>query len=222
MDSQMLVFLTIAAALTITPGADTALVTKNVISRGRLAAFFTTLGICLGCLTHATLSALGLSAVLSRSATLFEVVKLAGAVYLIYIGAASLWSAFGMKLRGSQRRTTPDTEPRPEEAVAQVSEARLLRSFTEGLFTNLLNPKVALFYLTFLPQFIAPGESVLKKSLLLALIHVGMGLAWLTIFAALLHTMRNLFSRSSVRRRLEAVTGGLLLAFGLKLAFAKR
>jgi len=214
MNSQMIVFLTIAAVLTITPGADTALVTNNVITRGRLAAFFTTLGICLGCLTHATLSALGLSAVLARSATLFEVVKLAGAIFLIYIGAASLWAAYG-------NNRSPKSE-QAETETARSSDPRLTRSFTEGLFTNLLNPKVALFYLTFLPQFIAPGEPVLKKSLLLALIHVGMGLAWLTIFASLLHTMSGVFSRSSVRRRLEAVTGGLLIAFGLKLAFAKR
>jgi threonine/homoserine/homoserine lactone efflux protein len=211
MNSQMLVFVTIAAVLTITPGADTALVTRNVITRGRAAAFFTTLGICLGCLTYATLSALGLAAVLNRSAALFDAVKLAGAVYLIYIGGVSLWSG----LRGRNSGATAA----PPQAIASQ---RRLRSFAEGLFTNLLNPKVALFYLTFLPQFIAPGESVLKKSLLLALIHVGMGMLWLTLFASLLHTMSGVFSRASVRRKLEALTGGLLIAFGLKLALAKR
>jgi threonine/homoserine/homoserine lactone efflux protein len=207
----MLMFLMIAAALTVTPGADMALVTKNVITRGCAAAFMTTLGICLGCLVHATLSGLGLSAILSRSATLFEVVKLAGAVYLIYIGATSLWSA----IRGQRVQSVAD---QPQN----ITGDRRMRSFTEGLFTNLLNPKVALFYLTFLPQFIAPGEAVLRKSLFLALIHVAMGLVWLTIFISLLHTLSGVFSRSSVRRKLEAITGGLLITFGLKLAFAKR
>jgi len=207
MNSQMLVFITIAAVLTVTPGADMALVTKNVITRGRTSAFFTSFGIVLGCMIHATLSALGLSAVLSRSATLFEVVKLAGAFYLIYIGAVSLWG-----------NSAPPVNPEFQERTGE----RRLRSFTEGLFTNLLNPKVALFYLTFLPQFIAAGEPVLKKSLLLALIHVVMGLAWLITFASLLDRMRGVFSRSSVRRKLETVTGGLLIAFGLKLAIAKR
>jgi threonine/homoserine/homoserine lactone efflux protein len=179
-----------------------------VIGRGRVSAHYTTLGIALGCLTHATLSAIGLSAILSRSASLFQVVKLAGALYLIYIGSRSLWSA----MRG--RYETP--EARPENSQ------RKLRSFGEGLFTNLLNPKVALFYLTFLPQFIAPGEPVLEKSLFLALIHIAIGVAWLMTFAALLDTMSGVFSRSSIRRKMETLTGGLLIAFGCKLAMAKR
>lgn len=208
--AQWAVFLSIAAVLTITPGADTALVTRNVFGRGRISAFYTTFGIALGCLTHATLSALGLSVVLSRSAALFDAVKMIGAAYLIYIGAAGLWSA----IRG--KRVTA------AEAVPEKSGERPLRSFTEGLFTNLLNPKVALFYLTFLPQFISAGEPVLRKSLLLASIHVAMGVVWLSLFITLLHSLGGVFSRSAVRRRLEAVTGGLLIAFGLKLAFAKR
>jgi threonine/homoserine/homoserine lactone efflux protein len=208
-NAQFAVFLTIAAVLTITPGADTALVTKNVIARGRMSAFFTTLGIALGCLTHATLSALGLSLVLRQSTALFETVKFAGAVYLIYIGAASLWSAIRNKNM-------------VQAAAPQATGERRLRSFAEGLFTNLLNPKVALFYLTFLPQFIAAGEPIMRKSLFLASIHVVMGTVWLTLFAFLLHAMSGLFSRSSLRRKLEAITGGLLIAFGLKLALAER
>ena len=211
MNSQMILFVTIAAVLTIIPGADMALVTKNVIARGQMSAFFTTLGIALGCLVHATLSALGLAAVLARSAALFEAVKFAGAIYLIYIGGASLWSAIHTKNKLS-----------PPDVTQAASSDRRLRSFSEGLLTNLLNPKVALFYLTFLPQFIAAGEPVLKKSLMLATIHVGMGIIWLIFFASMLHAMSGLFSRSAVRRRLEAFTGGLLIAFGLKLALAKR
>jgi threonine/homoserine/homoserine lactone efflux protein len=212
MTSQMIFFLTIAAVLTITPGADMALVTRNTIIRGRVSSFFTTLGIALGCLAHATLSALGLSAILSQSQAIFEVVKFAGAVYLIYIGGASLWSAIRNK----------SVAPAAAGQQSVTLSDRRLRSFSEGLFTNLLNPKVALFYLTFLPQFIAANEPVLQKSLLLALIHVGMGIVWLTLYASLLHSLSGLFSRSAVRRRLEALTGGLLIAFGLKLAFTKR
>jgi len=210
MNPQMLVFLSIAAVLTITPGADMALVTRNVFARGRTSAYCTVAGIVLGCLTYATLSALGLAVVLSRSAAVFNAVKFVGAVYLIYIGAMSLRSAI---------RKKPESQP---AAVYVQSNEPLMRSFTEGLFTNLLNPKVGLFYLTFLPQFIAPGEPVFEKSLLLAGIHAAMGIVWFIIFISLLNAAGGLFSRSSVRRKLEALTGGLLISFGLKLAFARR
>ena len=208
MDSRFLAFLGIAALLTIIPGADTALVTKNAITRGRTAAFFTTFGICLGCLCHATASALGLSVILRESARVYGWVKLAGAAYLIYLGARSLWTA----------RRTNDQSRRESTMRSSGLRAGTLRSFTEGLFTNLLNPKVAIFYLTFLPQFIAPGESVLRRSLFLASIHVLMGLLWLSAYIMLLDRMSSVLARPSVKQRLEAVTGAVLLAFGVRLA----
>ena len=210
MDSRFVAFLGIAALLTIIPGADTGLVTKNAITRGRSAAFFTTFGICLGCLCHATASALGLSVVLRESARLYEWVKLAGAGYLIYIGARALWAA---------RKPHQITG----EAGFSIERRRgIWFSFVEGLLTNLLNPKVAIFYLTFLPQFIAPNENVLRKSLFLASIHVLMGLVWLCSYAMLLDRMSAVLTRPSVRRKLEAFTGAVLVAFGLRLAIERR
>lgn len=212
MDSRFVAFLGIAALLTIIPGADTALVTKNAVARGRTAAFFTTFGICTGCLCHATASALGLSVVLRESARVYEWVKLAGAVYLIYIGGRALWTARTNAALAKQQALSP----------ASAARNGLLRSYSEGLFTNLLNPKVAIFYLTFLPQFIAPGESVLRRSLFLASIHVVMGLIWLCSYAILLDRMSSVLTRPSVKRRLEAVTGLVLVAFGMKLAIERQ
>ena len=208
MDSRFLAFLGIAALLTIIPGADTALVTKNAITRGRTAAFFTTFGICLGCLCHATASALGLSVILRESARVYGWVKLAGAAYLVYLGVRSLWAA------RNRIDHTEGLNPFDNRTV----RAGTLRSFTEGLFTNLLNPKVAIFYLTFLPQFIAPGESVLCRSLFLASIHVLMGLLWLSAYITLLDRMSGVLARPSIKQKLEAVTGVVLVAFGLRLA----
>jgi threonine/homoserine/homoserine lactone efflux protein len=211
MDSRFVAFLGIAALLTIIPGADTALVTKNAITRGRTAAFFTTFGICLGCLCHATASALGLSAILRESVRAYEWVRLAGAAYLVYLGLRSLWAA----------RSTIDAAGTVNRSEASDVRTGLLRSFSEGLFTNLLNPKVAIFYLTFLPQFIAPAESVLRKSLFLASIHVLMGLAWLCAYVMLLDRMSSVLTRPSVKRKLEAVTGAVLVAFGVRLAMER-
>lgn len=226
MDSRFIAFLGIAALLTIIPGADTALVTKNAIARGRTAAFFTTFGICFGCLCHATASALGLSLVLRESARLYGWMKLAGAAYLVYLGGRALWAAAkGQKdslaeiESGSGSRQPPETQ---HAAFLQRQRSARVRSFGEGLFTNLLNPKVAIFYLTFLPQFIAPGESVLRKSLFLAGIHVLMGLIWLCSYAILLDRMSSVLARPSFKRRLEAITGGVLVAFGLRLAMERR
>src|SRR5262249_23042520 len=131
------------------------------------------------------------------------------------LGIMALWRA----LRG--------VSPSPvaaagENAVSGGSGRTWLGGYAEGLITNLLNPKVVLFYLTFLPQFIAPGDPVLRTSLLLANAHSAMGLVWLTIYSAALRKLNAAVSSSGFRRALEAATGGLLVALGIRLAFVRR
>jgi threonine/homoserine/homoserine lactone efflux protein len=201
LDSRFFVFVGVAALLTVTPGSDMALVTRNALTRGRRAAWLTSLGICLGCLVHAIASSAGLSAILSRSAEAFQIVKLIGAGYLIFLGVRTL---------AAREETAPPISPRG------------LSNFSEGLLTNILNPKVALFYLTFLPQFIGPGEPILEKSILLASVHITMGLAWLTAYATFVDRLGRVLSRSRLKRRMEAVTGAVLIALGLRLALAQR
>lgn len=212
-DRQVLAFTAIAALLTITPGPDTLLVVRSVLARGQTAGFVTTAGICSGLFLHATLSALGLSLILVQSARAFHLVQLAGAGYLIGLGSQSLW-------RGLHH------DPAGALALATRTTAGLgpawWRSFREGLLTNLLNPKVAIFYLAFLPQFIQPGDPVLGKSLLLASIHGVLGLGWLSLVTLLLGRLRGLLTRSDVQRGLEALTGTILIAFGVRLALERR
>lgn len=213
MEARILAFCVIAAVLTITPGADMALVMRHAIANGRRGAFFTTLGINLGCLAHATASALGLSVILSQSALAYETMKLAGAGYLLYLGVQTLREARSPSAASCQESTAADST-----TVAPSSPARC---FAHGLLTNLLNPKVALFYLTFLPQFISPRENVLAQSLLLATIHNVMGFLWLNLYAGLIDRFARMMSSGPVKRRIQAVTGALLMGLGLRLAFEK-
>ena len=202
-DPGVLAFAGIAALLTILPGADMALVAKVTLQDGRRAAFLTSLGICAGLPFHATASALGLSVILATSATAFTVVKIAGAVYLAYLGVQTIRHAGRPIAVGPVRRVRS-----PGSALAQ------------GFLSNILNPKVALFYLTFLPQFIGPGDPVLAKSLLLAGIHVAMGLLWLPLYAYALHRLAAMVL--GARRWLELVSGAALVGLGVRLAFERR
>jgi RhtB (resistance to homoserine/threonine) family protein len=214
MDPQIAAFLVLSAALTVTPGADMALVTRNTLSSGRLSAFFTTLGISAGIAAHALMWAVGLSAIISRSVTLYEAVKLVGAGYLIFLGVRSLiWP--NVNAHGRPVASGPTTG-------AQNERGSHLRSFSQGLLTNVLNPKVALFYLTFLPQFIAPTDPVVEKALMLAGIHILLGIIWLTLYAYLLDRLSEVFMRPIVRRRIERVTGALLVALGVRLVWERR
>ena len=212
-DPQIIAFTGIAAILTVTPGADTMLVMRNVLARGQRAGLLTTLGICLGLFFHASLSALGLSFILLSSAAAFEVVKWAGACYLIFLGGQSLWRAW---------RHGAATLTGGGDDVVAARRGRRWRSFTEGLLTNVLNPKVAIFYVAFLPQFVGPGDPVLAKSVALAGIHAALGVVWLSLVTASIGRMRALLTRPRVRRIVEATTGVVLIAFGARLAAERR
>jgi RhtB (resistance to homoserine/threonine) family protein len=204
-DSRLLAFIGVAAILTILPGADMALVTRNVLALGRRRAMSTILGICSGCLIHATASALGVSAILATSATAYNVLKTVGAAYLVWMGVQSIRSASG-----------------PAVGPVSVRDRSNVGPFLQGFLTDVLNPKVAIFYLTFLPQFISPGEPVLRRSLFLAAVHIVMGLIWLTSYAWFIDRLGVVLTRPRVKAALERATGVVLIAFGARLAWERR
>ena len=205
-DSQVLAFTLVAAIMTMTPGADTLLVVRNVLRGGRRDGFMTMVGICSGLYAHALLSALGVSVILMHSATAFTVLKIAGACYLVWLGIQSL-------------RSAGRTAAAPELADAGAIRAPVLRSFREGFLTNLLNPKVIVFYLALLPQFIGPDDPVLQKSLLLAVIHFVEGILWFTMVSILVDRSRQFFMKPRQRRLIDAACGTILVALGFRLAW---
>ena len=206
MDGRLLAFLAVATLLTITPGADMALVTRNVLRGGLGAGLRTSAGILTGLFVWALLSAIGVAAIVAASATAFTVLKLAGAAYLIYLGVSTLWHSRAAV-----------------QAAALAASAVPLRGlYRQGLLSNLTNPKVGIFYTSFLPQFVEPGQSVLLWTSVLAAIHIAMGVVWLVFFAWLVARARDAVSRPRVRRVVDRVTGTVLVALGLRVATAAR
>ncbi len=197
-----LLFLGVITLLTITPGADMAMVSRSVFMGGRRDAFATTLGIAAGCMIWALASAAGVAAVLAASETAYDALRLAGAAYLVWLGVQSLLAA---------RRGYLD-EP------AAGSGRRARSPFRQGLLTNLFNPKIALFYTTFLPQFIRPGDPVLLLSVAMASVHIALGIVWLSAYARLLDRTMEAFRSSRVRRALDALTGAVLIGLGIRVA----
>ncbi|WP_309623110.1 LysE family translocator [Novosphingobium sp.] len=206
--AALLAFTATAAVLTITPGLDTALVLRTAAAEGPRLAMLAAAGVALGCLGWGLVVGAGLGALLAASQLAYDGLRWAGALYLLYLG---------IKLIRAPRAAL-------EVAVSEEGAARseppnwLLR----GFLTNMLNPKVGVFYVSFLPQFIPAGSSVLGWSVLLAAIHNVLGLLW---FAALIMATRPLLAalrKPGVMAWLDRLTGALFVGFGLKLAFGVR
>ncbi len=201
-------FLIAITILTLTPGLDTALVIRNTSRAGFSDGCVTSLGICSGLFVHATFSAIGISAILAQSAELFQFVKMIGAAYLIWLGLSSLRALLASGQGLSVSTTTH-------------SALNLTRSLREGFLSNVLNPKTAVFYLAFLPQFINPDNSPLIQSLFMAAIHFVIAMVWQCGLAAALSSAKNLLKNASFMKWMEGTTGVVLVTLGIKLLLEK-
>ncbi|ATB33515.1 LysE family translocator [Melittangium boletus] len=206
---SLLTFLLAAGVLTITPGVDTVMVLRTSTLEGPRHAAFAALGIGLGCLLWGAAVALGLGALLAASELAFTLLKWAGAAYLVWLGVGLIRAPrSSLALPGADGTAT-----------ARRGGMDWLR---KGLFTNLLNPKVGVFYITLLPQFVPGGVPVAGYTFLLAVIHVGLGLLWgLLLIGASVPLSRTL-SRPSVIKAMDRMTGFMFIAFGARLALARR
>jgi len=203
-------FLIAITILTLTPGLDTALVIRNTSRGGFTDGTVTSFGICSGLFLHATFSAIGVSAILAQSAELFQVVKSIGAAYLIWLGISSLWALRANSTNGL------------DVNKALGSQFNMKRSLREGFLSNVLNPKTAVFYLAFLPQFVDPNYSLLGQSLIMAGIHFIIAMIWQCGLAGALSKAKALLKNASFMRWMEGVTGFVLIALGVKLLLERR
>jgi threonine/homoserine/homoserine lactone efflux protein len=198
--------LVLLALLTLTPGADTFLTLRQALVGGLRLAWPTIAGICLGVVVHATVSGAGLALLFRESPGLFRVVQFAGVGYLAYLGVRSLMAAMARQ--------------EPTAVLDGSLPGGGWKGFRDGLATNLLNPKVALFYLAFLSPYIEPGQSILLTSMLYGLLHALMGEVQLGTVAVLADRVRTRITSPGFLRGTEAVAGVALLGFALRLALA--
>jgi threonine/homoserine/homoserine lactone efflux protein len=206
--SQLAAFVGVAVLVIVTPGPDTALTIRNTLLGGRPAGIATALGVVSGQAVWALATSVGLVALLLASEPAFAAVRIAGAAYLIFLGLQALVAAF--RPGGNGRVAEPRRDLPTRTAVRQ------------GLISNLGNPKMAAFFPSLLPQFVPAGDPTFLPLLLLGLIFCSLTFVWLSAYAVVVARAGDLLRRSRVRRAMEAVTGAVLVALGLRLAAEQR
>jgi threonine/homoserine/homoserine lactone efflux protein len=198
----MLEFAAASVVLIAIPGPDQALIVRNALVRGRAVGMQTMFGGATGLLVHSTAAALGISALLAASATAYTALKLAGVAYLLYLGVRML--------RAAGRADADEVEPVRG------------RAFSQGLLSNAMNPKVALFFLTFLPQFLPDHGPRLPAAIAMAAVFEVLYLAGVTGTIAIVEVVGDWLRRPRARAWMERVSGSTLIGFGARLAVSRR
>jgi threonine/homoserine/homoserine lactone efflux protein len=200
-------FLAVSALVIMTPGPDTALLIRNVLVGGRRGGIVTALGVSTGQAAWALATAAGLAAVLTASRPVFLAVKLAGAAYLVFLGATTLYAA--VRPRGAGRRIDL-----PSAATASGSRV----AFRQGVISNLANPKMAVYFTAVLPQVVGPVHASFAPLALFGLASSVLTFLWLCLYSFTVSWAGAVLLRPRVRRVLEATTGAVLIGLGLRIA----
>ncbi|MFK9118865.1 LysE family translocator [Peribacillus frigoritolerans] len=201
-------FIIMCILLIILPGPDTAIATRNTVTVGISGGFKTMFGTCCALLIHTSAAVFGLSAIIVKSALLFSIFKYVGAVYLVYLGFKTLWG-----LRNKQVAAAAETSVN--------SKYENQSCFKQGFLTNLLNPKVAVFFLTFLPQFVNPGNDTFLPFLLMGMTYTVLTALWFVFYIYLLNQISAFMKKPRTQAIFEGITGTVLIGFGIKLAIEK-
>jgi threonine/homoserine/homoserine lactone efflux protein len=207
--SELLAFLGVAVLVIVTPGPDTALTIRNALLGGRPAGIATALGVVSGQAVWALATSVGVVALLLASEPAFAAVRIAGAAYLIYLGLQALVAA-------SRPGGNGHIEVEPQRELPRRVAAR------QGLISNLGNPKMAAFFPSLLPQFVPSGEPTFLPLLGLGLVFCSLTFVWLCGYAVVVARAGDLLRRPRIRRAMEAITGAVLVALGLRLATEQR
>ncbi len=201
--NNLIVFLIPITLLTITPGVDTMLVIRNTTRGGLRDGSLTSLGICSGLFFHAVISAVGISVLILQSAWAFNFLKIAGAAYLVLLGTISLKSA----IKNNYNLCGKILSNIDSNFIAK-------RSFKEGLFCNILNPKAIVFYMAFIPQFIDPSKPALFQTIILAGLHFIVAMTWQVLLASMINRAKVLLANKLIKKSLDVVTGAVMIFFG--------
>lgn len=193
--------------ITLVPGADTVLVTKNTLVRGKREGFKTVGGVCAGITIHIAIVVLGLSAIIAKSVFLFTIIKYTGAAFLVLMGILTLLS----KNPNLPMDTTNSSEKTPIGSY-----------FLQGMFSNVLNPKAIIFFMSFLPQFIVPDDHTLLQMIIVGITPVLITFIWLFFYVNLINYIRRWFNKPAFLSAFQRLTGFMLITPGMKLAFEKR
>ena len=206
MDTQLLAFAGVSLLLSVTPGPDMAVVTRNALAHGRRGVVLTTSGIALALVIWVTATAVGLSALLRTSAEVLFLLKIVGACYLAYLGA----------------RTLLESRARPADLFAATPPAAPAHAvFRQGFLSAISNPKLGVFFVTFLPQFVLPGQAVLPRLLELGVTFAVIGWLWMNVYGLFVTRLRLVITAPRVRQWMQRVTGVVLLGFGARLALER-
>ncbi|MCR6523766.1 LysE family translocator [Lysinibacillus capsici] len=205
------VFLVMCILLIILPGPDTAIATKNTLTVSRKGGLQTIIGSCCGLLIHTCAAVIGLSAIIVKSAYIFAVLKYVGAVYLCYLGIKTLWTL----------RTIRTQSPVVVDVGSIEHKYSHQSCFKQGFLTNVTNPKVAVFFLTFLPQFVDGNSGTFFPFLIMGLIYTALTMLWFIFYVYLLDRISAFMKKPSTKAVIEGLTGAILIAFGIKLALEK-
>jgi len=200
-------FALVAALLTIVPGIDTSLVLRGALTRGHRYGYATAFGICCGALVWGVAAAIGASALLAASEIAYRVLTLAGAAYMVWLGGSLIWKSF-------RRGADAGGHGLP---VSRASDS-LGRAWLTGFGTNLLNPKVGVFYLATIPQFIPHGTSPALMGVALAAVHALLSIVWFTAIILATAVVSRWLRNPRAVRIIDRITGTVLIGFGAKLA----